>query len=74
MDLDEMFLGLKRMSPFLDFPLQDQYFPPFSKGEVFHLPLVSDPERSLTRRAMGDRGGFYEAFFKGLKCYDLSEN
>ena len=54
--------------------------PPFSKGEVFLLPLVSDPERSLselecspsrklTRRAKGGGEGFYEAFFKALKCY-----
>jgi hypothetical protein len=33
--------------------------PPFSKGEVFLLPL-----------AKGGGEGFYEGFFKALKCYD----
>jgi hypothetical protein len=35
--------------------------PPFSKGEVFLLPL-----------AKGGGEGFYEGFFKALKCYKNS--
>ena len=34
----------------------------FSKGEVFLLPL-----------AKGGGEGFYEAFFKALKCYNVSK-
>jgi len=43
--------------------------PPFSKGEVFHLPLVSFP---CLKQAKGGGEGFYEAFFKELKCYKES--
>jgi len=62
--------------------------PPFSKGEVFLLPLVSDPgsapeglvprrERSLYEpeadlEGKGRWGGIYEAFSKALKCYGIS--
>jgi len=31
-------------------------------GNPYLLPLVSDPERSLTRRAKGGREGFYKDF------------
>ena len=38
-------------------------------GEMFYLPLVSDPERSPTRREKGGREGFYKDDFKPLKDY-----
>jgi Spy/CpxP family protein refolding chaperone len=43
-------------------------YPPFSKGEVFLLPLAF---LSCHRQAKGGGEGFYKRFFKGLKCYRI---
>ena len=34
---------------------------------MFYLPLVPDPERSLTRRAKGGWEGFYKAIFYAVQ-------